>query len=78
VVLTRCRVGHSRLARGYLLNNGERLECVPCGSGCSLEHVLLDCVDVRQTFYSINSLYDLFTRVAVLKSFGEIDLYAKM
>ena len=65
VVLTRCRVGHSRLAHGYLLNNGEQPEGVPCGSGCSLEHVLLDCVDVvdvRQNFYSINSLYDLFTQ----------------
>ena len=67
VVLTRCRIGHSRLTHSYLLNNEERPECVPCNSNYSLKHALIDCVDVvdvRQTFYNVNNLSNLFTNVA--------------
>ena len=67
VVLNRCRIGHGRLTHRYLLNNDERPECIPCNSNFSLRHVLIDCVDVaavRQTFYYVNNLYDLFTNVA--------------
>jgi hypothetical protein len=45
-----------------------------------LKHVLLDCVDVsdvRQNFYNVNNLCDLFTNVAddtILKFLKEIDL----
>ena len=55
VVLTRCRIGHSRLTHSYLLNNEERPECIPCNSNFSLKYVLIECVvvaDVRQTFYN--------------------------
>ena len=55
-----------------------------CNSNYSLKHVLLDCVDVsdvRQNFYNVNNLCDLFINVAgdtILKFVKEIDLYAKM
>jgi len=64
VVLSKYRIGHSRLT--HLLNNEERPECIPCNSSYSLKHVLLDCIyvaDIRQTFYNVNNLYDLFTNV---------------
>jgi len=83
VVLTRCRIGHGRLTHSYLLNNEERPECIPCNSNFLLKHVLIDCVDVadvRQTFYNINNLYDLFTNVAgdtIVKFLKEINLYTK-
>ena len=84
VILTRCRMGHSRLTHSYLLNNEERPECIPCNSIFSLKHVLIDCVDVadvRQTFYNANSLSNLFTNVAgdtILQYLKEIDLYTKI
>ena len=62
----------------------ERPECIPCNSNYSLKHVLLDCVDVsdvRQNFYNVNNLCDLFTNVAddtILKFLKEIDLYPKI
>ena len=80
VVLTRCRIGHSRLTHSYLLNNEER----PCNSNFSLNHVMIECVDVadvRQTFYNANSLSNLFTNVAgstILQFLKEIDLYTKI
>ena len=84
VILTRCRIDHGRLTHNYLLNNEERPECIPCNSNYSLRHVLIDCidvVDVRQTFYNVNSLYNLFTNVAgdtILKFSKEINLYTKI
>jgi hypothetical protein len=84
VVLTRCRIDHSRLTHSYLLNNEERPECILCNSNYSLRHVLIDCVDgvdVRQTFYNANSLSNLFTNVAGDKSLQflkDINLYTKI
>ena len=65
VVLTRCRIRHSRLTHSYLLNDEERPECILCNFNCSLKYILIGCVDVadiRQTFY--NTISDLFTNVA--------------
>jgi len=38
-----------------------------CNSNYSIKHVLIDCVDVadiRQNFYNVNNVYDLFANVA--------------
>jgi hypothetical protein len=84
VVLTRCRIDHSKLRHSYLLNNEEQPECFPCNSNYALKHLLLDCVDVsdiRQNFYNVNSIFDLFTNVAggtILKFIKEINLYTKI
>jgi hypothetical protein len=81
VVLTRCRIGHRRLTHSYLLNNEEPQEGFPCYSNYSLKHVLIECVDVsdvRQTFYNVNNLTDLFTNVDTILSFKKIDLYTKL
>jgi hypothetical protein len=84
VVLTRCRIGHSRLTHSYLLNNEERPQCISCNSNYSLMHDLIYCMDVadgRQTFYNVNSLSNLFTNVAddtILQFLKEINLYTKI
>ena len=46
VVLTRCRIRHSRVIHCYLLNNEEQPECIPCNYHWSLKHVLIDIVDI--------------------------------
>jgi hypothetical protein len=67
-----------------MLNNEERPECIPCNSNFSLRQVLIDCVDVvdvRQTFYNVNNLYDLSINVGgdtILKFLKEINLYTKI
>ena len=84
LTLTRCRIGHGRLTHSYLLSNEERPECISCNSNFLLRHVLIDCidvVDVRQTFYNVNNLYDLFANVAgdtIVKFLKEINLYTKI
>jgi hypothetical protein len=77
VVLTICRRRNRRLTHSYILNNGERQEGFPCNSNYSLKHVfLIECVDVsdvRQTFYNVNNLTDLFTNVDTILSFRKTD-----
>ena len=56
----------------------QRPECIPCNYNYSIKHILIDCLDVsnvRQNFYNVNNLYDLFTNVTILKFLKEIDLY---
>jgi len=69
------------LTHSYLLHNEERQEGFPRNSNYSLKHVLIECVDasdVRQTFYNVNNLTDLFTNVDTILSFRKIDLYIKL
>jgi hypothetical protein len=50
-------------------------------SNYSLKHVLIECVDVsdvRQTFYNVNNLTDLFTNVDTILSFKKIEVYTKL
>ena len=56
-------------------------ECIPCNYNYSIKYILidfLDASDVRQNFYNVNDLYDLFTNVTILKFLKEIDLYPKI
>ena len=79
--MTGCRIGHRRLTHSYILNNEERQEGFPCNSNYSLKHVLIECVDasdVRQTFYNVNSLTDVFTNVDTIISFRKTDIYNKL
>jgi hypothetical protein len=65
----------------YILHNEERQEGFPCNSNYSLKHVLIECVDVsdvRQTFYNVNSLTDVFTNVDTIISFRKTDIYNKL
>ena len=83
LVLTRCRIGHGKLTHSSLLNNEERPECIPYNSNYSIKHVLIDCVDVvdvRENFYNVSNLCDLFTNVGdtILKFLKEINLYTKI
>ena len=84
VVLTRCRLGHTKTTHNYILNGEPRPECVPCNSPYTIKHVLMDCVDVahiRERFYTVDSYFNLFTTVAgdkILQFLKEINLYNKI
>ncbi len=67
VLLTRCRIGHSRLTHSFLLNNEPVPEpvpeCVFCACPLTIRHVLLDCADLillRQQYFNAVSISDLF------------------
>ena len=65
------------------LNKEERRERIPYNSNVPLRRFLIDCVDVdvRQTFYNVNNLYDWYTNVAgdtIFKFLNEVNLYKKI
>ena len=54
VILTRLRIGHSRLThKHYLL--GEKIpECIPCDCLLTIKHVLMECIDtadIRKQYF---------------------------
>jgi len=68
VVLSRCRIGHTRLTHSYLLNKEDQPECVPCQTPLTVKHILIDCVDFAtqlSTYYDVQSLRELFDNVSV-------------
>ena len=65
-VFNRCRIGHSRLTHEFLLKGEPPPECIPCNCLLTIKHLLIECVDftdVRQRFYQVPSLQDLFKAV---------------
>ncbi|KAJ3659505.1 hypothetical protein Zmor_011190 [Zophobas morio] len=43
VVLTRLRLGHTRLTHAYLLNRTSPATCQQCGCGQTVQHLICDC-----------------------------------
>ena len=65
-VFNRCRIGHSRLTHEFLLKGEPPPECIPCNCPLTIKHLLIECVDfndVRQRFYQVPTLQDLFKTV---------------
>ena len=65
-VFNRCRIGHSRLTHEFLLKGEPPPECIPCNCPLTINHLLIECVDfndVRQRFYQVPTLQDLFKTV---------------
>ena len=84
VILTRLRIGHSRLTHSYLMKGEPAPKCIGCDTGFTIKHILLDCVDfadARKLFYDCKDLYSLFRTVAkekILDFIREIGLYHKI
>jgi ribonuclease HI len=84
VVLSRCRIGHTRFTHSYLLNGEDQPECIPCQTPLTIKHILIDCVDFipqRNSFYSIESLKELFEKISVEKILSflkQIGIYNKI
>ena len=54
IILTRLRIGHSRLTHKHYLVNEDPPECIPCNTPLTIKHVLIECVDtadIRKQFF---------------------------
>ena len=84
VVLRRCRMGHTYLTHSFLLKGEDPPQCISCQCPLTIQHILLECVEfalVRDTFYSVSSMFDLFNRVSghnLLEFLREINLFHKI
>jgi ribonuclease HI len=62
VVLTRCRIGHSRLTHSWLLNAEPLPKCIPCDCPMSIHHLIVECEDyahVRRQYLKAATLKDI-------------------
>ena len=84
VVLTRCRIGHSRLTHSFLLNNEDQPWCIPCHQVYTIKHILIDCIDLhpfRTRYYNVQNIKELFNNVeskTILEFLKDINVYNKI
>ena len=84
VVLTRCRIGHSRLTHSFLLNNEDQPWCIPCHQVYTIKHILIDCIDLhpfRTRYYNVQNIKELFNNVeskTILEFLKDINVYHKI
>ena len=83
-VITRLRIGHSRLTHSYLLSKDNPPECDVCHCHISVKHLLLDCVkfaDIRRKYFSCSSMKEIFLDIdprRVIDFIKEIDFYRRL
>ena len=59
IILTRLRIGHSRLTHKHYLLNEEFPECIPCDCPLTIKHVLIECVDtadIRRQYFKVSDV----------------------
>ena len=86
VVLTRLRIGHTRITHSWLLNLDEQPNCIGCDVPFTVKHFLLDCLDFQQArlsffFFQVNNVHDLSKVVPIeniIKFLKEIKLFNKI
>ena len=83
-VITRCRIGHTRVTHEYLLKNEDEPQCVPCNCKYTIKHVLINCIDfadIRKKHFNVNNMYDLFNNVPftnIVAFLKEIGIYYRI
>ena len=84
VIITRLRIGHSRLTHSWLLAREDAPECIQCNQLLTIKHILLDCIDfqpIREKHYNADSMYNLLDTVSIdsiISFIKEIGLYKKL
>ena len=84
VVLTRQRIGHTRLTHSYLLKREDQPFCISCNEPFTVKHFLIDCIEfshVRSQFFQTNDLRYLFENVpndSILMFLKHINLFNKV
>ena len=71
-VLARIHIGHTHLTHGYMLRNEEPPFCVACDKPCTVEHILIKCIDVMDMhvkYYKAVNLKVMFRDVLPDKIF---------
>ena len=83
VILTRLRIGHSRLTHKHYLLGENMPECISCDCPLTIQHVLIECIDtadIRKQYFNCPDLKTLFNSVAgdtILAFLSEIHLIDK-
>jgi hypothetical protein len=66
IIINRIKIGHTYMTHKYLLSGDDQPFCVSCDTYETVEHLLIHCVefnDIRERFYEVDHLQDLFCNV---------------
>ena len=84
VIISRLRIGHTRLTHSFLLKQEQQPQCSTCQTPCTVKHFLLECrifAPIRKRFFNANNMKDLFEKVDmdnILSFLREVGLYQKI
>ena len=68
VVISRLRMGHTRLTHSFILKQEPQPQCLTCQTTCMVKHILIECrafAVIRKRFFKINSLTNLFENIKI-------------
>ena len=81
VIISRLRIGYTRLTHSFMLKQEQQPQCLICQPPCIVKHILIESrafALIWKYFFKVNSLIDLFENVKidyVLSFLREIGLY---
>ena len=82
MVLTRLRIGHTRLTHSYLLKREDQPFCISCNEPFTVKLFLIDCIEfshVRRQFFQTNDLrYENVPADNILVFLKNINLFNKV
>ena len=84
VVISRLRIGHTRLTHSFILKQEPQPQCLTCQTTCTVKHILIECrafAVTRKRFFKVTSLTELFENVKIddfLSFLRETGLYEKI
>ena len=84
VVISRLRIGHTKLTHSFILKQEPQPQCLTCQTTCTVKHILIECRSFAVTwkrFFKVNNLTDLFENVKtddILSFLRETELYQKI
>ena len=84
VIISRIRIGHSKLTHTYLLKGEQQPECIFCDCPLTWHHIFLDCSDtLTASNLLLNNVQSMqiFTKVStddILQFLQECDFYNKI
>ena len=82
--ITRCRIGHTRLAHSYILKNEQAPFSIPCNELFTIKHFRITCAEfnhIRTKYFNIKTVKDLFNDVPsnkIIDFLKEIGLFNKL
>ena len=83
IVRTRACIGHTYFTHSYLLKGEDMPWCIPCHCPDTVKHILLDCIDLRDTrmkyYRNVNTMEKLFSENVfnIINYLKECGLYKK-